>query len=202
MRPVNIAVATWLPTSLAVRVSPRAIRVLVPLFVGLVGLGVGSGVAAARSATRAPPGTVMDGITEWASATTAADPSGVLGRLRERVPPWVLDWRPPVPTVTTLTTFVLFVTLTALMTVGVTTAAFAAAVAAHHWRTGASARRWYASGPEPLRSGCNELVHHTTTIKRGLGPAAYAASPSVVSKTPASSRPFTHRPCNPNRRRA
>jgi ABC-type lipoprotein release transport system permease subunit len=107
---VNVAVAAGLPTSLAVQVSPRAVHVLVPLFAALVGVGVGSGIVAAWSAARAPPGSLTDPVSRQAVADTAA---GVVARLRAAARPRILGWRPLVPTAATLTAFVLFVGLAA-----------------------------------------------------------------------------------------
>jgi ABC-type lipoprotein release transport system permease subunit len=106
---VNVAVATGLPTSLAVEVSPRAVRVLVPLFAALVAVGIGSGVAAAWRAARAPPGSLTDPVGGQATDTGG----GALARIREAARPRILGWRPLVPTAATLTAFVLFVGLAA-----------------------------------------------------------------------------------------
>jgi ABC-type lipoprotein release transport system permease subunit len=106
---VNVAVATGLPTSLAVEVSPRAVRVLVPLFAALVAVGVGSGVAAAWHAARAPPGSLTDPV----GGRATGGETGVLARIQEAVRPRILGWRPLVPTAATLTAFVLFIGLAA-----------------------------------------------------------------------------------------
>ncbi|WP_254831440.1 FtsX-like permease family protein [Haloglomus salinum] len=107
---VNVAVAAGLPTSLAVQVSPRAVRVLVPLFAALIGVGIGSGVIASWSAARASPGSLTDPM----SGRSAADAgSSLVTRLRAAARPRILGWRPLVPTAATLTAFVLFVGLAA-----------------------------------------------------------------------------------------
>jgi hypothetical protein len=109
---VNVAVAAGLPTSLAVQVSPRAVRVLLPLFGALVGVGVVSGIVAAWRAARAPPGSLTHPPTERAGGA-GRSASGMLPSVRARVRPAVLGWRPLVPTAATLTAFVLFVALAA-----------------------------------------------------------------------------------------
>jgi ABC-type lipoprotein release transport system permease subunit len=106
---VNVAVAAGLPTSLAVQVSPRAVRVLVPLFAGLVGVGIASGIIAAWGAARAPPGSLIDPVAD----RVVGGGAGLLSRVRSAVRPNILGWRPLVPTAATLTAFVLFVGLAA-----------------------------------------------------------------------------------------
>ncbi|WP_276257971.1 FtsX-like permease family protein [Haloglomus litoreum] len=107
---VNVAVMAGLPTSLAVQVSPRAVRVLVPLFAALVGVGIGSGIVASWSAARAPPGSLTDPVSGRPS--TDAD-TGIVARLRAAARPRILGWQPLIPTAATLTAFVLFVGLAA-----------------------------------------------------------------------------------------
>ena len=106
---VNVAVAAGLPTSLAVQVSPRAFRVLVVLFAGLIAVGIGSGLVASWRAAHAPPGS----LTEHVTPQRSADGEGPLARIRGALHPTVLGWRPLVPATATLTAFVLFVGLAA-----------------------------------------------------------------------------------------
>lgn len=108
---VNAAVFVGLPTSLAARVTPRAVEVLVPLFGALLAVGIGSGVAAAWSAARAPPGSLTDPV----AGRGDQGGSGRLAGLRAVVRPGLLGWRPLVPTAATLTAFVLFVALAAAL---------------------------------------------------------------------------------------
>jgi ABC-type lipoprotein release transport system permease subunit len=116
---VTAAVAVGLPTTLSVRVSARAVDVLLPLFGTLLGVGVVAGVAAVRPAVRAPPGRLTD---EVSPASADDGRSGVGARLAGALPwdgdvpalsPTLLRWRAFVPTTAALSAFVAFVVVVA-----------------------------------------------------------------------------------------
>lgn len=109
---VNLAVAVGLPTSLAIRVTPRAVRVLVPALLGLLAVGAIAGLAAAWPAARKPPAQ----LTDTAARTTPARTTNAAGQwLRTAVAPTLLAWRALVPSTATLAAFVAFVALIAAM---------------------------------------------------------------------------------------
>lgn len=108
---VNVAVAVGLPTSLAIRVTPTAARVLAPVVVGLLAVGTIAGVVAAWPAARMPPAR----LTTTAARTTSGGASATGSRLRAAATPALLDWRALVPSVATLAPFVAFVALIATM---------------------------------------------------------------------------------------
>jgi ABC-type lipoprotein release transport system permease subunit len=115
---VTAAVAVGLPTTLSVRVSSRAVEVLVPLYGSLLAVGAVAGVAAVRPAVRAAPGRLTDDV----SPASAGD-RGVVSRLsgavsgvgsgRSPLAPSLLRWRALVPTTAALTAFVAFVVVVA-----------------------------------------------------------------------------------------
>lgn len=131
---VNLAVTVGLPTSLTLRVTPAAVRVLVPTLVGLLAVGAGAGLAAAWPAARKPParlsgaaagsptrgsntpgsGTPDSGTPDSSTARTGSWGTkstrpirSATSRLRAAASPTLLGWRPLVPSVATLTAFVL-----------------------------------------------------------------------------------------------
>jgi ABC-type lipoprotein release transport system permease subunit len=107
---VTAAVAVGLPTTLSVRVSTRAVDVLVPLYGTLLLVGGLAGVAAVRPAVRTAPGRLTDDV----SPPSAGD-STLAPRLSDALPwrPSLLRWRALVPTTATLSAFVAFVVVVA-----------------------------------------------------------------------------------------
>ena len=107
---VTAAVAVGLPTTLSVRVSARAVDVLVPLYGTLLLVGTVAGVAAVRPAVRTPPGRLTDDVSP-----PSAGESTLAARLSDALPwrPSLLRWRALVPTTATLSAFVAFVVVVA-----------------------------------------------------------------------------------------
>jgi ABC-type lipoprotein release transport system permease subunit len=115
---VTAAVAVGLPTTLAVRVTGRAVDVLVPLYGTLLAVGTVAGGAAVRPAIRTAPGRLTDDVSPAAEdgrGFTSLLP-GVISRIvssRSWPSPSLLRWRALVPTTAALTAFVAFVVVVA-----------------------------------------------------------------------------------------
>ena len=99
---VSLAIALGIPTTLPVAVSPAAVRLLVPLFLGVVATGLVAGGLAVRPAVRGPVRTVG-----------RLPDRGGRSRLPSPLRPRLLGWRVLVPTTATLTAFVVFAVLIA-----------------------------------------------------------------------------------------
>lgn len=94
---VNVAVAVGVPTTLSTPISGRAVRILLPVYAGIVLLGGVAGAVAAWPAVRTSPGRLTDPV------------AGARGG-HDLVPSWLrprlLGWRALLPTTATLTAFV------------------------------------------------------------------------------------------------
>jgi ABC-type lipoprotein release transport system permease subunit len=125
---VTAAVAVGLPTTLAVRVTGRAVDVFVPLYGSLLAVGAVAGVAAVRPAVRTAPGRLTDDVSPASTDRSTVGPRlrPVVARLRTAFPPsptrpWspgalspsLLRWRALVPTTAALSAFVAFVVVVA-----------------------------------------------------------------------------------------
>ncbi len=108
---VNAAIYLGIPTSLAIRVTPRAATILLPLYAITVAIGVIAGIVAAWKVTRHPP---------VSSASRRSSPRGSNSRIHRffsRVRPLsLLDWRVLLPSVVPLAAFATVVILVASIT--------------------------------------------------------------------------------------
>ncbi len=97
---VNIAVASGLPTSLSVRVTPQVAQLLLLGYGGLALTGIIAGVGAAWSASRRPPATLRQETTRTPS-TSARSSSWI----PDFISLTLLDWRALIPSTATLAVF-------------------------------------------------------------------------------------------------
>ncbi|MCO8245566.1 FtsX-like permease family protein [Haladaptatus sp. AB643] len=109
---VNAAIYLGVPTSLAIRVTPRTVTILLPLYAATVAVGAIAGVVAAWKVTRDSP------VTSASRRRSSND--GANARLRgflSRVRPLsLLDWRVLLPSVVPLAAFATVVILVASIT--------------------------------------------------------------------------------------
>lgn len=110
---VNVAVFVGLPTSLTASVSPAALSVLLPSYVGIVLVGTVAGGLASLAAVRVPPSSLTDHQSGTRRQGAETDGGSSLGGLRTRLEPTLLGWRPLVPTTASITVFVLIAVLLA-----------------------------------------------------------------------------------------
>lgn len=104
---VNAAVYLHMPTSLSIRVSPRAAAILLPLYGVVVVIGAFAGYLAARACTRGPP---VRSLSPRGGSGWSARLADSLSRGRSLA---LLDWRILVPSVAPLAAFCLVVVLVA-----------------------------------------------------------------------------------------
>jgi ABC-type lipoprotein release transport system permease subunit len=164
---VTVAVAVGLPTSLSIRVTGRALRVLLPVYGGVLVVGVGAALLAVHPAvTRAP-------------ARLGETPNRGGGWLPAPLRPSLLDTRALVPTAATLTALVTFLLVVAsLGSVAAPLAASEGAVVTEPGSTHPVASRVPAEYAEVFR-------------ERGI-----AASPEILLFSVRDGQPFPARGAN------
>ena len=109
---VNAAIYLGIPTSLSIRVTPRAATILLPLYAVTVAVGAVAGVVAAWKVTRRPPVPSASRRRSSNGGRTARI-HGFLSRVR---PLSLLDWRVLLPSVVPLASFATVVILVASIT--------------------------------------------------------------------------------------
>lgn len=173
---VNVAVYAGLPTSLSVGITSQAVRVLLPVILGLIVVGCVAGIVAAWPASRRPPSRLTGATVPSESRDSSRS---FVARVRSSLSPTVLGWRALVPTTTTLTAFVLFAVLVSSM----------AGVAAPLASTG-GATITEPAAPHPFAS------HVPTVYANVLESRGIAASPEILTLEVVDGQPFIARGVN------
>ncbi|WP_101297145.1 ABC transporter permease [Halegenticoccus soli] len=106
---INAAIYAGFPISMDATVTPRVLRVVLPMLASLVAVGALAGALAAYPATTRPPATLGSLNTPASRGRKREGESG----LRAAFTPRLLGWRTLVPTTTTLAVFALIVVLSA-----------------------------------------------------------------------------------------